>query len=97
MRKFARAFYLSKAWRRTRAYIHQRDSGLCVKCGAIGEIVHHRTHLTPRNIHDSEITLNENNLELLCRECHHAAHPISLPVAPDLAFDEFGNLVQRKK
>lgn len=39
-----------------------------------GEIVHHKTPLTPENIHDERITLNPDNLELLCRECHEKAH-----------------------
>ena len=63
MREFARGFYLSKEWRRTRAYIVARDHGLCVKCGRPGEIVHHKEHLTPENINTPEIALGENNLE----------------------------------
>ena len=64
LREFARGFYLSKEWRRTRAYIVARDHGLCVKCGRPGEIVHHKEHLTPENINTPEIALGENNLEL---------------------------------
>lgn len=52
MKAFAKAFYESAAWRRTRAYILKRDAGLCVRCGAPGCIVHHKTELTPRNIDD---------------------------------------------
>jgi len=73
LREFARGFYLSKEWRRTRAYIVARDHGLCVKCGRPGEIVHHKEHLTPENINTPEIALGENNLELLCRDCHALA------------------------
>jgi len=42
-----------------------------------GEIVHHKIHLTPENIHDPKIALNFDNLQLLCRDCHgkiHAKH-----------------------
>ena len=66
MRDFAKAFYLSKEWRRARAYVFNRDAGLCVRCGALGEIVHHKEHLTPQNISNPEIALGEGNLELLC-------------------------------
>lgn len=57
LREFARGFYLSKEWRRARAYIVARDHGLCVKCGRPGEIVHHKEHLTPENINTPEIAL----------------------------------------
>ena len=39
-----------------------------------GEIVHHKIELTPDNIDDPEITMNYNNLELLCRQCHAEVH-----------------------
>lgn len=94
MRAFAKAFYESPAWRHTRAYIIKRDAGLCVRCGSLGEIVHHKTALTPRNIDDPSITLNENNLETLCRVCHAAAHGAAPPIAEGLAFDSQGNIVE---
>lgn len=94
MREFARAFYLSKEWRRARAFIFERDAGLCVKCGSPGEIVHHKVHLTPANIHDPLIALGEDNLELLCRDCHALAHG-QAPAADGLTFDEEGNVVRR--
>ena len=95
MREFAKAFYLSKEWRKARAYIFSRDGGLCVKCGALGEIVHHREHLTPENISNPVIALGEDNLELLCRNCHTLAHAGELPVDSRLMFDEEGNIVER--
>lgn len=94
MRAFARAFYESPAWRRTRAYIFKRDSGLCVRCGAPGVIVHHIQPLTPANIDDPSISLNEDNLETLCRACHAIAHGATPPLADGLAFDEYGNVVE---
>lgn len=60
MREFAKAFYESPAWRRTRAYILKRDAGLCVHCGEPGVIVHHKIELTPRNIDDPAIALGED-------------------------------------
>lgn len=39
-----------------------------------GEIVHHRIEIDPITINNPEVSLNFDNLELLCRECHAAAH-----------------------
>ena len=47
---------------------HKENS--CVRCGAIGEIVHHKIHLSPENIDNPDISLSEDNLELLCRDCY---------------------------
>lgn len=106
-RDFARQFYRSQAWRDTRdAYFRMRH-GLCERCwqhGRVtpGEIVHHKVHLTPENIDDPEITLSFDNLELLCRDCHAEEHPEIYGVRheraqrPRVAFDEYGNVVQRE-
>ena len=94
MRAFAKAFYESPAWRSTRAYIIKRDAGLCVRCGALGAIVHHKRPLTPDNIDDPLVSLNEKNLETLCRACHAIAHGAAPPIADGLAFDENGNVVE---
>lgn len=96
MQDFARAFYLSKEWREVRAYIFKRDYGLCRRCGSPGEIVHHKQYLTPENIHDPDIALNESNLELLCRECHALEHEGTSAVEEGLAFDSEGNLIRRR-
>ena len=94
MRAFAKAFYESPAWRKTRAYIIKRDAGLCVRCGAPGVIVHHKTELTPTNIDDPAISLNEKNLVTLCRACHAIAHGAAPPIAEGLAFDENGDVIE---
>lgn len=79
MREFAKGFYKSKAWQNTRAAYISSVGGLCERClrqGIYrpGEIVHHKTELTPDNIHDPQISLSWDNLELLCRDCHGKAH-----------------------
>lgn len=96
MREFAKEFYLSAAWRKVRAYIFKRDAGLCVKCGRPGVIVHHKDHLTPENINNPMIALGEDNLELLCRDCHAIEHASDLPTDRGLMFDDEGNLVKRE-
>lgn len=95
MREFARDFYNSKAWRDTRAYIFDRDSGLCVKCSNVGDVVHHKVPLTPQNIHDTDISLGEDNLETLCYDCHATAHSTNPPTGAGLTFDKSGNLIKQ--
>ena len=78
-RDFAGNFYKTAAWTSVRKAYIKSVGGLCERCyrnGIIrhGEIVHHRIHLTPENINDPEVTLNYDNLELLCRECHAEEH-----------------------
>ena len=39
-----------------------------------GEIVHHKIHLTPNNVNNPAVTLNWDNLQLVCRDCHAEIH-----------------------
>ena len=78
---FARQFYSSAAWQACRNEYAKRRHYLCENClrqGIYkpGEIVHHKIELDPVNIENPEITLNPDNLELLCRECHAKVHDI---------------------
>ena len=79
MRDFAASFYKSAAWKSCRAAYIKSVGGLCERCLARGlyvpgVIVHHRTHLTPENIGNAEISLGFDNLEYLCRDCHGDQH-----------------------
>ena len=79
LRDFAKPFYSSTAWENTRRSYIKSVGGLCERCLAkgiyrAGVIVHHKVHLSPENINDPDVTLNWNNLELLCRDCHGAEH-----------------------
>lgn len=93
MQPWAKPFYNSKAWRDCRDAFFASKFGLCEECGDAGLIVHHKTSLTPVNIHDPEIALSWDNLELLCLECHNRAHG-GASTAEGLEFDERGNLVE---
>lgn len=73
-RPFARQFYRSELWQKTRDYILLRDAYLCQECGAPAEEVHHKIHLSPSNIGDPKVTVNPDNLVSLCRDCHFAEH-----------------------
>lgn len=95
MKPFAAKFYRSKAWQKCRsAYIISRY-GLCERCGNAGLIVHHKIELTPENINDPNITLNWDNLELVCLACHNAEHMGGESTAEGLVFDGEGNLMKR--
>ena len=79
VKDYAKSFYKSKTWQKTRDAYMRKVGGLCEECwrrGIVkpGEIVHHKTHVTPENINDPNITLSFDNLELLCRDCHGKEH-----------------------
>lgn len=79
IKEFAKGFYSSKAWQRTRAAFAKSKGNLCEICLAKGiykpaEIVHHKTELTPDNINDPLVTLNWDNLQCVCRDCHAQIH-----------------------
>lgn len=69
---FAKAFYNSKEWASTRAYILKRDGYHCTEpgCPFPATEVHHIIELTQENIGDPAITMGEDNLRSLCHECH---------------------------
>lgn len=73
-RAFSESIYESRRWKKVRKRIFERDCGLCVKCGEPGEIVHHITPLDPSNIGDPDIVYGDDNLELVCRDCHGLLH-----------------------
>ena len=95
--EWARGFYKSDKWLRCRnAYIQQRimtDGGLCEEChDKPGYIVHHKVILTANNISDPEISLNNNNLEYVCRDCHDQfdGHGLNKSKRPLCVFDVDG-------
>ena len=90
---FAKAFYNSAAWIKTsKAYAASRFY-VCEGCGRPAKhyVVHHKKHLTPSNIGDPYTTLNWDNLQLLCQECHNQLHKSK----PDrkIFFDSSGQVV----
>ena len=96
MKEWAKFFYKSKQWQHVRDYVMKRDQWLCQDCLKKGlivpaEEVHHITPLSPENITDPSITLNENNLIALCRECHRKRH------GKDKRYrvDEFGRVTMK--
>lgn len=91
----AKRFYKSKAWRKCRDAYFISQHGLCERCGDPGLIVHHKVYIDAQNINDPRVTLNHDNLELLCLTCHNREHFKGADAVRDgLRFDENGDLIQ---
>jgi len=70
---------MSWPWIKCARAFKKAKGGICERCAAKGLIVpgrevHHKIHLTPDNINDPKISLNWDNLELLCKDCHMLEH-----------------------
>lgn len=104
-------FYKSKAWKDTRRYIWLKQSCLCNRCHRavyvdgltkwipkeerLKGIVHHKEYLTDNNYTDDNISLNEDNLEGICIDCHNKEHFRSDIIRQDLMFDDNGDIIPR--
>ena len=93
---WAKKFYSSKAWQDGREGYIKSKFGICERCERPGDIVHHKEYLTPGNINNPDITLNWDNLELLCQDCHNKEHHGSDEgtVREGLMFNEYGELIR---
>lgn len=92
---FAKRFYASAKWKRTQAAVMKAYNYTCQRCGRPAKIVHHKTWLTPDNIHDPAIALDWSNLEPLCQDCHNQEHQQNGgDTADGLTFDNTGHLTK---
>ena len=55
--------------------------------------MHHKVKLMPQNISDISVTLEWDNLQLLCLECHNREHGGASTVE-GLEFDAVGDIIQ---
>ena len=97
MKPYAEKFYKSQRWQDTRNAYASSVGGLCEICKSkglyvAGEIVHHKIHINPDNINDPNITLDWNNLQLVCRDCHAEIHA---GTDKRYAVDEWGRVTPR--
>lgn len=71
------AFYHSKDWRDL-SHLLRLKSGKCQRCGRVTDMkqlhAHHKVLLTPANVGDANISLNPDNIEILCSSCHDEEH-----------------------
>ena len=65
---YSKSFYNSSAWKKLRLYVCESRMWTCEECGDYGDQVHHIIPITPENIDNPDVTLNERNLQLLCEE-----------------------------
>lgn len=99
-KEWAQAFYHSKAWRAIRKRALIRDGFTCRFCGARATAVDHIKELTPENIGDPSISLNLDNLQSLCHDCHTIKTMedkgiIKPDCGDEYYFDADGNLTKR--
>ena len=74
-----KAFLSSDPWINFRLMLIAERGNKCQRCGkiiprSIDIIGHHKTELTPENVHDYNISLNPDNVDLVCYDCHNAIH-----------------------
>ncbi|MGZ0131878.1 HNH endonuclease [Priestia megaterium] len=96
MKPYAKRFYKSSAWLKCRASYILLRHGLCERCEGVGKIVHHKIYITPTNIYNPSITLNHDNLELLCQDCHNKEHHKKYEIVREgLMFNDEGILIKK--
>ena len=104
-------FYNSRAWKDVRKSIWLKQNLLCNRCGkpvyinGISDylpkekrrtgIVHHKIYLDNTNVYDPNITLNVENLEGICKECHELEHHKDISTRKDYLFDDEGNFIKK--
>jgi 5-methylcytosine-specific restriction endonuclease McrA len=79
-------------WQVARQIKYQEQNGKCERCGRVGEEVHHKIRLTVDNVKDPTVSINQDNLELLCKDCHNKEHK---RFTKGKEFDSDGNLIPR--
>ena len=101
---YAKDFYNSTAWKKTRNAYFTYRRGQCERCAKefeagrrvledinAGAIVHHKEYITPDNLHDPTVALSFDNLELLCEEHHNKEHKSK---TKRYAFDNKGRVIE---
>lgn len=93
-KEWAESFYNSKAWIKCRNSFMESKYYVCEICNGIATICHHKEHLTPENINDPNVTLNWDNLQAVCHECHNKIHGNTNITREGLIFNDKGELIQ---
>lgn len=83
-------FYKSDTWKLARQIKITQANGMCERCGRVGTEVHHIKRLNINNVNDVSISINPENLELLCKDCHNKEHK---RFYRHQQFDKNGNLI----
>ena len=78
-----------------RDYMLCKANYCCEVCGEATRTlnVHHKIHLNESNINDYNISLSEDNLIVLCDQCHRKIHTTSA-LQEGYIFDNEGNIIK---
>lgn len=78
MAKYAilQSFYASKVWINLKQLLYFERGCKCEECSkfitkSIDAIGHHKNELTPENVSDVMISLNPENIKIVCFDCHN--------------------------
>lgn len=74
-----KSFYASSQWQKLRLALIAERGPICQQCGKTianpyDLIAHHKIELTVENVHDASVSLNPDNVELICHDCHDREH-----------------------
>lgn len=74
-----KSFYASNEWITLRLTLINDRGPICEHCGekiprSRDIIGHHKIELTPENVHDHNISLNPDLIEIICFDCHNKEH-----------------------
>lgn len=77
--EWAMKLYKSREWRDLRQAIIQERGLRCERCGRLvrdaSELTaDHIRELTPETVQDADVALNQDNVQLLCADCHNRKH-----------------------
>lgn len=94
-------FYSKKKWRKLRD-MYLAEHPLCERClqagrAEVAEHVHHKIELTESNYKDPMISLNPDNLEALCFDCHSKEHHQGDEIGKEFYFDSDGNICSKNE
>ena len=75
--------YRTARWKKVRAHVFSRASGMCELCRRRGvkrpgKEVDHIIELTADNVTNEAVVFNPKNLQLLCTDCHNEKHDRSI-------------------
>lgn len=72
-------FYCSKPWRDLSYTLKIKANGKCNRCNQslldFSKLIgHHKIELTEQNVDDPNVSLNYDNIEVICNLCHNKEH-----------------------
>lgn len=74
-----KSFYAHESWQQFRVAIIAQRGPVCQKCNKVIAnssdcILHHIKELTPENVSDYNVSLNPENILVVCHDCHDKEH-----------------------